>query len=165
MRNDLLDDIHVINREIDSAVLKKRLLLMAVGCFILVLLTRLVFRIYFEPGKNWIIDFIGTAPLMSAFILNTAFAYYIYRYSEKKWSIYNYSISLFEFWGVMTVFRVIVYIMFGALLLVMLDVDLGSSALQTFYKELFWVDVIPTITDFILVFYFFNPIPKMKKQK
>ena len=76
MRNQLLDDIRFLNQEIDKSRIKKRLLIMGLVSFLLALMGRFFLRNYtiFENGM-WVIDFVGSAPLLNAFILNSGFAY------------------------------------------------------------------------------------------
>jgi hypothetical protein len=168
MRNQLLDDIHLINEEIENNILRKRLLAMALISFFIVLIVRFFFRdsMIIETESIWLIDFMAVSPLLNAMVINSAFTYYVYYYrSESKWNFASFFISFIEFVLVMLLSRVILYGFFGPILLVALGINIETEELGLFYGQGFWIDIIPLFTDILLVFYFFNPIPKTKEQK
>ena len=157
MKNQLLDDIILINKDIDDSILRKRVLTMALLCFITALVIRFFTRGFWEV---WVIDFIGITPLMQAIIMSSVFAYYIHHYGTKESTPVSFLFSLFKVFRVVAGSRTVIYLILGSLLFEYLDIKMDGDELQLFYLENFWLDILPLFTDTVVVFYFFNPLSK-----
>lgn len=160
MKNQLLDDVLVLNKDVNRPELYKRIIQLGVICFVTVFLLHLAARSYILSIVPWMLDFGGVVPLMQGFALSLALSYYTHHYGKKPWSIASGIAAFLGLACFLAIVRCFLFIMIGALILVLLGADMGIEERALFYEEHFWMDIVPMITDIVLVFYFFNPIPK-----